>query len=93
MPRDGSLTFGDIENRLEHLELACPKCDLLGRYSIKRLLLARGRDSKVTDWIDEMTRDCPHRVSPGLAQACGAHCPELRASFGGQGGGEPPGAA
>jgi hypothetical protein len=58
---------------------------LLGRYSLKRLILARGRDGKLTEWIEEMTRDCPHRVSPGLANACGARCPELTVGFGGRG--------
>ena len=48
MPHDGSITFGDLESRLEHVELACPKCDRLGRYSLKRLILARGRDGKLT---------------------------------------------
>jgi hypothetical protein len=47
MPRDSSVTFGDLESRLEHIELACPKCGLLGRYSLKRLILARGRDGKL----------------------------------------------
>jgi hypothetical protein len=84
MPRDGSITFGDLVDQLD---------DRLGRYSLKRLILARGRDGKLAEWIEEMTRGCPHRISPGLANACGARCPELTASFGGQGGGEPPGAA
>jgi hypothetical protein len=93
MPRDGALTFGDLDSRLDHLELACPKCGLLGRYSVKRLILARGRNGKVLDWIDEMTLDCPHRVLPGLASACGARCPDLTARVGGRDGPGPDNAA
>lgn len=63
------MTFGDLDGRLEHLEIACARCGRLGRYSLKRLILARGRNGKLPDWIDEMTRECPQRVSPGLAQA------------------------
>jgi hypothetical protein len=29
---------------------------LLGRYSVKRMILTRGRAGKLTDWIDEMAR-------------------------------------
>lgn len=43
MPRDGSITFGDLIGQLEYLAIICPKCDRLGRNSLKRLVLARGR--------------------------------------------------
>jgi hypothetical protein len=33
MPRDGAMTFGDLIGQLEALEIACPKCDRVGRYS------------------------------------------------------------
>jgi hypothetical protein len=77
MPRDGSLTFDDLIGQLTHLEIACPKCDRLGRYSVRRLALQYGREGKLTDWINLMTRDCPRKNSPGLADPCGAQCPDL----------------
>jgi hypothetical protein len=77
MPRDGSITFGDLIGQLDHLEIACPKCDRLGRYSVRRLALQHGRDGKLTDWIGRMTKDCPRRQSPGLADGCGVRCPDL----------------
>jgi hypothetical protein len=49
MPRDGALTFGDLIGQLDHLEIACPKCDRLGRYSVRRLALQYGRDFRLTD--------------------------------------------
>jgi hypothetical protein len=67
MGRDGALTFGDLIGQLDHLEIACPKCDRLGRYSVRRLALQYGRDGKLTDWIDLMTTDCPRKQSPGRA--------------------------
>jgi hypothetical protein len=89
VPRDGALTLGDLESRLEHIELASPKCDRLSRYSLKGLSLARARRQ-----AHRMDRGDDARLSaPGLARArqCGAaHCPELTASFGGQGGPKPP---
>jgi hypothetical protein len=71
------MTFGDLIGQLTHLEITCPKCDRLGRYSVRRLALQHGRDGKLTDWINLMTRDCPSKNSPGLADACGARCPDL----------------
>lgn len=44
MPRDGSMIFGDLIDQLDQLAITCPKCDRLGRYSLKRLILARGRE-------------------------------------------------
>jgi hypothetical protein len=37
-----------------------------------------GREGKLTDWIALMTADCPRKQSPGLADACGVQCPDLR---------------
>jgi hypothetical protein len=36
-----------------------------------------GPTFKVPDWIALVTRDCPRRQSPGLADACAAQCPGL----------------
>jgi hypothetical protein len=81
MPRDGARTFGDLIGRLDHLEIVCPKCERLGRYSVHRLAMEHGPDFKLPDWIALMTRNCPRRQSPGLADACGAHCPACSASL------------
>ena len=77
MPRNGSIAFGDLIGELEHLAIACPKCHRLGRYSVRRLALQYGRDFKLTDWIGLMTKDCPRKNSPGLADGCGVRCPDL----------------
>ena len=54
MPRDGAMTFGDLIGQLEALEIACPKCDRVGRYSVRWRALERGRDFEIADWIGEM---------------------------------------
>jgi len=75
--RGGARTFGDLIGQLDHLEIVCPKCDRLGRYLVHRLAMQHGPDFKLPDWIALMTRDCPRRRSPGLADACAAQCPGL----------------
>ena len=33
MPRDGALTFGDLDGKLDLLRVACRKCDRRGQYT------------------------------------------------------------
>jgi len=77
MSRDGAITFADLVGRLDHLELVCVKCDRHSRYAVRRLIERHGADAKIPDWKAEVTRDCPRRQSPGLADACAAQCPGL----------------
>jgi hypothetical protein len=37
---------------------------------VRRLALQHGRDGKLTDWIADMTRDCPRKDSPVSLLAC-----------------------
>jgi hypothetical protein len=85
---DISITFGDLIGQLDHLEIACPKCDRLGRYSVRRLALQYGRNGKITDWIGLMTKDCPLKASAGLAEGCGVRYPDLLRLFLPHGGGD-----
>jgi hypothetical protein len=34
-------------------------------------------DAKLTDWLANITADCPQRLKPGYADPCGARCPDL----------------
>jgi hypothetical protein len=69
MLRDGSLTPRD----LVELVVACDKCGRSGRYRVLRL----AEQSKLTDWLYSLTKDRPHKNSPGLSDPCGARCPDL----------------
>jgi len=75
LPRDGTRTFGDLIGRLDHLEIVCAKCERHGRYAVRRLIERHGGGMKIPDWKAEVTRDCPRRRLPGLADACAAQCP------------------
>jgi hypothetical protein len=77
MPRDDSLTPRDLVEKLDVLVVACDKCGRSGRYRVLRLAEQIGRDGKLTDWLYDLTKDCPRRQSPGLSDPCGARCPDL----------------
>jgi hypothetical protein len=38
-------------------------------------------DGKLTDWLYDLTKDCPRKQSPGLSDPCGAHCSDMPALF------------
>lgn len=77
MPRDGSLTPADLVGKLDVLRVDCTKCDRIGRYRVDRLVQQLGREAKLTDWLANITADCPRKLKGGYGDPCGAHCPEL----------------
>jgi len=77
MPRDGSITFGDLLGKLDVLRVECGKCGRSGRYSVPRLIEQQGRDGKMTDWKFDLTADCPRRIKNSYSDQCGAQCPDL----------------
>jgi hypothetical protein len=79
MPRDGAVIFGDLEDKLEVLHVACKKCDRLGQYPVARLIERYGAEAKLVDWKDELTADCPRRAKDRTVtlDLCGAFFPDL----------------
>ena len=77
MPRDGAIIFGDIELKLPVLRLICSKCPRQGHYIVKRLIGAHGRNTKVVDWVDVITADCPKRIANNVNDQCRVRCREL----------------
>jgi hypothetical protein len=63
--------------QVRHAAVTCDKCGRGGRYSVRRLALEHGRDGRLTDWLSDVTKDCPRKASPGLADPCGAQIPDL----------------
>lgn len=75
MPRDGAVIFGDLEDKLEVLQVACSKSDRRGQYPVARLIERYGREAKLVDWKDTITADCPRRTNARIVvtDQCGAH--------------------
>ena len=81
MPREGSLTPADLIGKLDVLRVECEKCRRGGRYRVDRLVQQLGREAKLTDWLANITADCPRKHSPGYSDPCGASCPDLPKVF------------
>jgi hypothetical protein len=70
MPHDGAIIFSDLIGKLDVLRVACEKCERDGCYGLSRLIDKRRRDAKVIDWLDELTADCPKRVTVNWNDRC-----------------------
>jgi hypothetical protein len=77
MPRDGAIVFGDLAGKLGSLRVVCSTCERGGSYRVARLILERGRDAKIVDWLAEITANCPRKLKPNMNDQCGARCPDL----------------
>ncbi len=79
MPRHGAVIFGDLEDKLDVLHVACRKCERRRQYPVARLIERHGREAKLVDWKDTITADCPRRVNARVVvtDQCGAHFPDL----------------
>jgi hypothetical protein len=75
--RDGAIIFADLIGKLDILRVICGKCGRDGCYGLNRLINKRGRDAKVTDWLDELTAECPRKIAHNMNDRCDAHCPDL----------------
>ena len=42
-----------------------------------RLIEKRGRDAKFIDWLDELTAECPKKITRNMNDQCGVQCPPL----------------
>jgi hypothetical protein len=68
MPSDG--TIGGLVRKLDALRIECPTCGRQGRYRV-----APG--ARLTDWLHQLTEDCPQKSPDGPTRACGAVMPDL----------------
>jgi hypothetical protein len=77
MPREGATIFADLIGKLDAMRVTCDKCGRGGVYQLQRLILQRGRDAKVIDWLDEISADCQKKKAGNMNDPCGARCPDL----------------
>ena len=75
MPSDG--TVGGLVGKLDVRRIECLTCGRQGRYLVARLLDELGPATRLTDWLNERTADCPQRDPAGPTRACGAVMPNL----------------
>jgi len=76
MPRT-YLTFGDIDGKLDVLNVECTRCPRRGRYNVASLVAKHGRNGSMTKWVSGLKGDCPKRDANDLRDRCDLICPDL----------------
>jgi hypothetical protein len=77
MPRDGAIIFRNLVGKLDTIRVECEKCGRSGSYRLDRLFSRYGLDTKLFEWMDELTADCPRKQARNEFDPCGAICPDL----------------
>ena len=72
-----AITFSDLIGKLDLLRVSCEKCGRDGCYGLRRLIAKRGRDGKLTDWLGELTAECPKKIAHNMNDPGGARCRDL----------------
>jgi hypothetical protein len=81
MSSDGTTTFGDLVGWLEEIRVTCEKCGRAGQYRLDRLIAKRGAETKIPDWLLEISGDCPKHQAASISDRCAVHCPDLLPVF------------
>ncbi len=81
MPSGGSLTLGDVADRVAVLVVACSRCHRSGRYNLDRLIAQHGPDYPIPTLLRTLSDDCPKRTSISINDQCGVNCPDLPKLF------------
>jgi len=68
MPRDGAITFGDVQSKLSVLRASCSKCPPSGSVHCPTPHQAHGVKAKVIDWLDVIAADCPKQFTEQTAK-------------------------
>lgn len=70
MPRDGAVILSDV--RTLSLTILCEACGRRERYTVERLMSARGANAKVPDLLATLAVDCPKAQWTSIYDRCRA---------------------
>jgi hypothetical protein len=77
----GSITLGAVAERTAVLNVACTRCERVGRYNLDVLIARHGPNFGIPMLLRKLAADCPKRKSRSAYDLCGVHCPDLSALF------------
>jgi len=74
----GSVTLGDLIDRIAMLEVACSRCERRGRLQVDRLLAQYG-DAELPELRLTLAGDCPRAAVVSISDQCDIYFPGLGA--------------
>ena len=72
----GSVTLGDLIDRIAMLEVACSRCERRGRLQVDRLLAQYG-DMELPERGRVLARDCRKAAAVSISDRCDVFFPKL----------------
>ena len=81
MNNRGSITPGELQGKLDLLEIRCHRCERHGRVSLARPIDEHGADMGLPDLWTSLAGDCQHARSTALNSRCAIYYPQLPALF------------
>jgi len=76
--RRGSVTLGDLVDRIAMLEVACSRCQRRGRLRVD-LLIERHGDAELPELRLPLAGDCPKAAVVSISDQCDIYFPGLGA--------------
>jgi hypothetical protein len=76
-----SITLGDLDGKLQMLEIACHRCDRRGLLRLERLIAEHGAGMGLPVLGQILAGTCPYAASVSINDRCGVHFPQLPALF------------
>jgi hypothetical protein len=77
MPRNGATIFSDLIGKLDAVRVTCERCGRKGRYRLQSLIVERGPDASMPNWLAELTAECSIKQAQNWGDRCAARCPDL----------------
>jgi hypothetical protein len=81
MSSRGSITLGELQGKLDLLEIKCHRCERHGRVNLVRLIDEHGADTGLPDLWQSLAGDCEHARSTALHNRCAIYYPQLPPLF------------
>jgi hypothetical protein len=81
MSNRGSITLGELQGKLDLLEIKCHPCERHGHVSLARLIDERGADTGLPDLWQTLAGDCTNAHTTALNNRCAIYYPQLPALF------------
>ena len=81
MSARGLITLGELQGKLDLLDIACHRCERSGRVSLARLIEEHGADTGLPDLWESLAGDCPNAHTTALNNRCAIYYPQLPALF------------
>jgi hypothetical protein len=81
MSNRGSITLGEMQGKIDLLEINCHRCERRGRVSLARLINEHGADTGLPDLWESLAGDCEQARSTAVHNRCANYYPQLPGLF------------